>query len=218
MKNKFGASRRNFMRSSLALGALVAAEWMKPSHALSTCVPTPRETAGPFYPVRYPIDKDNDLTFLNNQTGKAEGETILINGLVQNKSCEPVAGALVEIWQACSTGKYNHPRDPNKARLDPNFQYWGKALTNEKGEYAFKTIKPGSYPASWLWTRPPHIHFTIQAKQYAPLTTQMYFAGERLNVKDRLLQEHSKAEQQQCIVAFRKVKNEKIGQFNIVLI
>ncbi|GIS84434.1 MAG: hypothetical protein CM1200mP16_07340 [Nitrospina sp.] len=79
------------------------------------------------------------MTFLNNKTGKAEGEPILLMAC-QNKGFEPVEGALVEIWQACSTGKYNHPSDSNKARLDPNFQYWGKAVTNEKGLYAFKTI------------------------------------------------------------------------------
>ena len=157
------------------------------------------------------------MTFSNNKTGKAEGEPIFINGLVQNQGCEPVEGALVEIWQACSTGKYNHPSDSNKARLDPNFQYWGKAVTNEKGLYAFKTIKPGSYPVSWFWTRPPHIHFSIQSKQHAPLTTQMYFYGERFNENDRLLQEHSKKEQQKCIVAFREINNQKVGQFNITL-
>ena len=217
MINNFNVSRRNFMTSSLAIGAFIASEWLRPIYAFPACYPTPRETAGPFYPISYPIDKDNDLTFSNNKTGKAEGEPILINGLVQNKGCEPVEGALVEIWQACSTGKYNHPSDSNKARLDPNFQYWGKAVTNDKGLYAFKTIKPGSYPVSWFWTRPPHIHFSVQSKQHAPLTTQMYFYGERFNENDQLLQEHSKKEQQKCIVAFRKINNQKVGQFNITL-
>ncbi len=217
MKKEFYASRRNFMKSSLAFGTLLATEWLQPAHAFQACLTTPRETAGPFYPVSYPIDKDNDLTFLNDKAGKAEGEVIWINGLVRNQGCEPVESALVEIWQACSTGRYNHPRDSNKARLDPNFQYWGKAVTNEKGEYAFKTIKPGSYPASWFWTRPPHIHFTIQSKQHVPLTTQMYFSDERLNEKDRLLQEHSKIDQERSIVNFKEIKNEKVGQFNITL-
>ena len=216
-KKDFDSSRRNFMRNSLALGTLLANEWFRPAPVIANCAKTRRETAGPFYPLRYPIDKDNDLTFLNDKSGKAEGERIFISGRVQNEGCEPVRGALVEIWQACSTGRYNHPRDPNKARLDPHFQYWGKALTDEKGEYGFKTVKPGSYPASWFWTRPPHIHFMIQSKQHAPFTTQMYFAGEPLNEKDKLLQGHPKTEQQKCIVAFGKVKGEKVGIFNITL-
>jgi Protocatechuate 3,4-dioxygenase beta subunit len=120
MKNNFNVSRRNFMKSSLAIGTFIASEWLRPVHVFPSCSPTPQETAGPFYPVHYPIDKDNDLTFLNNKKGKAEGKPIWINGLVQNQGCEPVQGALIEIWQACSTGKYNHPRDSNKARLDPN--------------------------------------------------------------------------------------------------
>ena len=218
MNNKLNFSRRNFIRSSLAIGSVVASEWLSFAYAAPSCHPTPKETAGPFYPLKFPIDKDNDLTFLNIKTFKAEGEPIWINGVVKNEGCEPVEGALVEIWQACSTGKYNHPRDSNRAKLDPNFQYWGKAVTNEKGEYAFKTIKPGSYPVSWFWTRPPHIHFTIHSKQHASLTTQMYFFGEQFNDNDKLLQEHSKLEQEKCIVMFKKINNRKIGQFNITLI
>ncbi|MEC8956835.1 MAG: hypothetical protein VX495_00445, partial [Nitrospinota bacterium] len=60
--------------------------------------------------------------------------------------------------------------------------------------------------------------FSIQSKQHAPLTTQMYFYGERFNENDRLLQEHSKKEQKKCIVAFRETNNQKVGQFNITLI
>jgi hypothetical protein len=102
--------------------------------------------------------------------------------------------------------------------LDPNFQYWGKVLTNEKGEYGFKTIKPGSYPVSRFWTRPPHLHFTVNSRGHSQLITQMYFAGESFNKKDRLLREHSPVEQAQCIVSFRKIKNTPMGQFNLGLL
>lgn len=210
-------SRRHFIKSTLVLGTLAATEFLKPASVSAACVPTPPETEGPFYPVNFPIDKDNDLTFVKNLSHKAQGEVLWVQGRVQDEACQPVAGALVEIWQACATGRYNHPGDTNPATLDPNFQYWGKAVTNARGEYAFKTIKPGSYPASWFWTRPPHIHFKVHSRSHPELTTQMYFAGEPLNSKDRLLQEHPPEEQAQCIVTFRRVKQVLAGNFNLIL-
>src|SRR2546430_3692171 len=54
---------------------------------------------------------------------------------------------LVEIWQASASGRYTHPDDRNNAApLDPNFQGWGKAVTDQEGHYLFKTILPGQYP------------------------------------------------------------------------
>ena len=217
MEKVFKLSRRLFVKSAFALGTFVAVEMVKPAPARAVCTLTPRETAGPFYPLSFPLDRDNDLTFVNRSSQKALGEVILIQGRVRDESCQPVAGALVEIWQACTTGRYNHPGDSNPAELDPDFQYWGKATTNEQGEYGFKTIKPGSYPVNWFWTRPPHIHFTVHSRSHPQLTTQMYFAGEPLNAKDRLLREHPPAKQAQCIVPFRTVKTMPVGQFDLTL-
>jgi protocatechuate 3,4-dioxygenase beta subunit len=216
-KNNFNQRRRNFLKGFLTLGALITTDWLAPSFVYPNCELTPRESSGPFYPLNYPDDKDNDLTYLKDKSKKAKGEIIYINGVVQGENCEPVSKATVEIWQACSTGRYNHPEDRNQAKLDPNFQYWGKAITDEQGEYSFKTIKPGSYPASWFWTRPPHIHFTVRSQKHTELTTQMYFSGEPLNSKDRLLQNHSKEEQEKCIVTFYQQKQKQFGQFNLTL-
>ena len=217
MKNNFNQRRRNFLKRSLALGALITSDWLVPSSVYSNCNLTPRESSGPFYPLSYPLDQDNDLTYLKDKSQKAKGEIIYIKGVVQGENCEPVSKATIEIWQACATGRYNHPEDRNPAELDPNFQYFGKAITNERGEYGFKTIKPGSYPASWFWTRPPHIHFTVRSPKHTELTTQMYFSDEPLNSKDRLLQNHSKEEQEKSVVIFYKEKQKQIGQFNLTL-
>ena len=217
MKNNFNQRRRNFLKRLLALGALITSDWLVPSFVYSNCNLTPRESSGPFYPLSYPLDQDNDLTYLKDKSQKAKGEIIYIKGVVQGENCEPVSKATIEIWQACATGRYNHPEDRNSAELDPNFQYFGKAITNERGEYGFKTIKPGSYPASWFWTRPPHIHFTVRSQKHTELPTQMYFSGEPLNSKDRLLQNHSKEEQEKCVVTFYQEKQKQFGQFNLTL-
>ena len=217
MQNNFNQRRRNFLKKSLALGTLITADWLLSSSVYSSCNLTPREFSGPFYPLSYPLDQDNDLTYVKDKSQKAKGEIIYVTGIVQDESCEPISKATIEIWQACATGRYNHPRDRNPAELDPNFQYWGKAITNEQGEYGFKTIKPGSYPASWFWTRPPHIHFTVRSPKHTELTTQMYFSDEPLNNKDRLLQNHSKKEREKSVVTFYQREQKQFGQFNLTL-
>ena len=35
--------------------------------------------------------------------------------------------------------------------------------------------------------RPPHVHFAVFAPEAEPFITQMYFAGDPLNARDRLL-------------------------------
>lgn len=106
---------------------------------------TPKQPLGPFYPESIPLDSNQDLTVINGNYLKAEGEVIIIKGIVQDNNCNPVRGAIVEIWQACHTGNYLHASDTSNNILDPNFQYYGKVKTNSKGEYEFKTILPGKY-------------------------------------------------------------------------
>ena len=163
---------------------------MLPLSAKADCTDlTPRQTMGPFYPVNDQDDKNWDLTQVEGRTRSAIGEAVMVSGRVTDEACRPVAGALVEIWQACASGKYNHPSDPNDAELDPDFQYWGQSVTDEDGYYKFKTIVPGDYPASATWQRPPHIHFRVQKRGYRDLVTQMYFAGNELNDTDYILQD-----------------------------
>ena len=189
------SDRRKFLRGSLlALG--VAAT--KPVAAACGIGATEQQPEGPFYPEGLPADRDNDLTQVQGKEDKALGKEMFLVGQVLDNDCRPVAGALVEIWQACASGKYNHSGDPNPAELDPNFQYYGKAVTDDVGAYSFKTIKPGAYPASRDWVRPPHIHMKVLKRGFHELTTQMYFAEEsQLNSEDRILQSLSKAEQKE---------------------
>ena len=151
------------------------------------CLPTPPQTEGPYYPVQDQADKDNDLTQVKGKTGRAKGAVIHILGQVRDAQCRPIAGALVEIWQGAESGRYNHPDDRNnRAPLDPNFQYWGQALTDHEGRYEFTTVVPGQYPAGLFWTRPAHIHFKVHRRGFHELTTQMYFAGDPYLEKDRI--------------------------------
>ncbi len=212
-------SRRNYIKkTALSAGSILAIT--SGISKAESCFLTPQQTSGPFYPEVDQKDKDRDLTNIQGSTEKALGEVVILKGVVQNESCTPIKGALVEIWQACKTGKYNHSGDPNTAELDRNFQYWGRATTNEKGEYSFKTIIPGEYKATRDWTRPPHIHLKAHLRGFRELTTQVYFKGNNLNKDDRILQGLTATQRENVIVDFQANNTGsgiKVGTFNITM-
>jgi protocatechuate 3,4-dioxygenase beta subunit len=207
-------NRRNLLKK---LAMAVPVGLVSTKALAESCGLTPPQTEGPFYPIADQLDKNTDLTKVDGRALSARGEVCLVSGIVQDEKCRPIAGALVEIWQACDTGKYNHPADPNPAKLDPNFQYWGRTVTNEKGEYLFKTIIPGAYPATNTWMRPPHIHFKAGLRGYEELTTQMYWKGHPLNAGDRILQSLSPVERDLVLVDFDKSGGIPRGNFNLTL-
>jgi protocatechuate 3,4-dioxygenase beta subunit len=152
---------------------------------------------GPFYPVEKPLDQDADLTAIAGKSGRAEGLVVHLMGRVLDSRGRPVPGARIEIWQANTHGRYSHPADTNPAPLDPNFEGFAVQVTDDEGRYRFKTIKPGAYPVTDNWTRPPHIHIDVSGRTGRVLT-QMYFENEPLNDVDRLLQS---ARSQQALIA-----------------
>ncbi len=187
------------------------------------CGITPPQVKGPFYPLVDRPDENTDLTRVDGRIEVAKGEVHYIQGMVTDVACAPLAGALVEIWQACESGRYDHDRDSaNPAPLDPNFQYWGETLTDSEGKFQFKTIKPGSYPADVGWDRPPHIHFKVSKLGYKEIITQMYFEGEPLNALDHILQGLDPDEQNNVVVKFAPSEppfdaDSKTGSFTITL-
>ncbi|KAB2352688.1 protocatechuate 3,4-dioxygenase subunit beta [Actinomadura rudentiformis] len=132
---------------------------------------------------------DADLT--RQGQGEPLGERIIVTGRVLDSRHRPVPGALVEVWQANSAGRYAHERDEHPAPLDPNFAGAGRCLTDGAGRYRFVTVKPGAYP--WrnhhnAW-RPAHIHFSVFGTAFTQrLVTQMYFPGDPLFPYDPIFQ------------------------------
>ena len=184
-------NRRDALKGSLVAGVatVTAMAGLSGTSLADVCRVTPVQPEGPFYPVDDQLDKDADLTISRDAGGarRAEGQVIYVAGVVRGSDCEPIAGALVEIWQACKSGRYNHPGDTSGLTLDPNFQYWGQAVTGADGLYVFKTILPGHYPAGGGWIRPPHIHYKVSKVGYHELITQLYFDGNQFNNADRIL-------------------------------
>lgn len=181
-------------------------------------MPTPEETEGPFYPVKNQKDKDEDLTQINGYVDDASGQHIVVGGHVTDIYGNAVENTLLDIWQADANGRYRHPRDSNKAKLDQNFQGWAVIQTDDKGSFRFKTVMPGAYPASGTWIRPPHIHLKIFKPGYFPLTTQMYFPDQELNKKDLLLSQKSIIEQSAMMAReIGQQGNLIIYEYNVVL-
>jgi protocatechuate 3,4-dioxygenase beta subunit len=242
-------NRRHILKSSLGLfaglgGAKAIAQLCQGQTADQPLGPFFPRTGTPTLPVREDqnprtpiyLANDNDLTQVKGVSGKASGQVVYVRGRVLDRDCRPVENASVIIWQASESGRYNHTGDAAnidfrhpqngvviRRVLDRQFQYWGKTATNDKGEYLFKTILPGFYPADLAsgWYRPPQIHFLVSAPGAPQFVTQMYFRGEvlqdnawiqELNSKDGLLQSDSMSEEQRqrLIVDFVR---EPLGPF-----
>ncbi len=208
-------SRRRILTGLTAGAALLATGRI----AKAACpAMTPAQPEGPFYPVAIGED-DWDLTRLAGGSGRAEGEVIEVAGQVLDRGCKPLPGSIVEVWQANTHGLYNHPRDrPGGRTFDPNFQGYARLTADRDGRYRFVTVIPGAYPATSDWVRPPHIHYKIRAPSGRSITTQMYFAGDPLNDKDRLLARLSPIERGLVEVAFdtKTADGRRRGTFDAV--
>ena len=210
--------RRDFLRNTtaagLGLGLTVPAWAIAKDHP-----PTPPATPGPFYPVpgiQNQTHHDTDMTRKLGNSEVAKRQISVVNGTIRDLDGRPLKSAIVEIWQACTSGKYNHSRDDNKAPLDEKFQFWGYMRTKEDGQYEFKTIKPGRYPG-----RTPHIHFQIMAHQHRKLVTQLYFSDEsKANAKD-FIYNRLKPKQRNLVTSeFEKCKEQAgvmKGKFDVFL-
>lgn len=145
-------------------------------------VATPRQTAGPFYPIDWSGDIDWDLVRLTGAAAQALGTVTHLSGRVTDLAGVPVAGARVEIWQCDAKGRYRHPGDSGRGvQLDSGFQGHGRVVTDAEGRYRFRTIRPVAYPG-----RTPHIHFLVAPAAGRELITQMYVADESGNERDFL--------------------------------
>jgi protocatechuate 3,4-dioxygenase beta subunit len=125
----------------------------------SFCKLTKSDMLGPFY-------KEN-APFKQRLGEGIEGEGLIITGKVMDMRCQPLKGAILDIWQANSTGEYD-----NKG-----FTLRGKVKTNNDGIYIIDTIIPKEYGQGDI-TRPGHIHLKVGVPNQPTLTTQLYFEGD----------------------------------------
>jgi protocatechuate 3,4-dioxygenase beta subunit len=168
-------NRREFLTASLAvlLGFAGLAEG-------SGCPSTENNPEGPFYipgaPFRNRLAPDNQ-----------PGERLRIAGRVfAATGCEPLAGAVVDVWHASAAGFY-YGLEATRPLKAEEFVLRGRIRTGEDGGYTFDTILPGNYRVTETWTRPRHIHYIVSHPSRRSLTTQLYFEGDPDNKTDPLL-------------------------------
>jgi len=178
---------------------------------------TPRQTEGPFYPDKFPLDTDNDLLIINDATTPAIGDVTYLTGRILDMQGNPLRNALVEIWQVDNNGVYIHSKDRRHDLHETNFQGYGRFHTGLSGEYFFRTIKPVPYPG-----RTRHVHFKVRKGEKELLTTQCYVKGEALNEKDGVYRGIKDPKAREAVtIDFSPVEGSRIGElmarFDIVL-
>jgi protocatechuate 3,4-dioxygenase beta subunit len=209
--------RRPFLRAAGALAALAVLPRL-PAQAAPSLVATPRQTAGPFYPTRFPADVDNDLVRVAGRDQAATGQVTHVGGRILDIGGRPIAGATVEIWQCDVNGRYHHVDSAWQTQpVDDNFQGYGRTVTATDGGYGFRTIRPVAYSG-----RTPHIHFAIAGAGIERFVTQMYLAGDPQNERDPVLSHiRDPRARQSIMIALEPIDGQEAGalgaRFNIVL-
>ncbi len=129
------------------------------------CEPTPVAPRGPFYRRNAP--------FRSRIAGPGQaGTPLIVSGRVLGEpNCDPIPGALLDVWQTNHRGIYSRISGLGRSWLR------GRLHAAEDGSYQLETIIPGRYPLG-PFARPRHIHFIITAPGWKNLVTQLFFEGD----------------------------------------
>ena len=163
---------------------------------------TPTQTVGPFFSPALLRDVQNVLV-----TENTAGERIRVEGRVLDGAGDAIPDAMIEIWQANSHGKFNHPRDTRDLPLDPAFGGYGRSGTDDDGVYWFETIKPGAVPFEGDRMQAPHVSVIVHARgMLNHAQTRLYFEDEPANADDPILA-LVPADRRQTLIARREEAN-----------
>ncbi len=151
---------------------------------------TPSTLAGPFYRADAPQMEQGA-----NLCRDGIGAPLAVTGRVVSATGDPVCGAVVEVWHANGTGRYEN-QDPDS---QPEHNLRGRFVTDDEGRFAFRTVRPGGYtlpddgPVGRLahrlglsMDRPAHIHFAVSAPGYRRLVTAIFDGSDPAIDRDAL--------------------------------
>jgi hydroxyquinol 1,2-dioxygenase len=167
--------RQEFILFSDTLGVSMVVDLIshrKPDGATESTV------FGPFHRLNAPeMPAGGNIAHLDKT-----GAPTLVSGRVLDLDGKPIAGALLDVWQAQTSGLYDS-QDPNLHEMHMR----GKFHTDAEGRYLVRTVRPVHYPipsdgpvgamlratGRHPW-RPAHIHFVVSADGYEPVTTHIF--------------------------------------------
>lgn len=139
------------------------------------CVVTPAQTEGPYF-----VDEKLNRVDIRSDpgTGKlSEGAPLDLElrvYRVANGSCQPMSGAMVDVWQCDAMGIYSDVRDMNGLFTTSGQKFLrGHQITDAAGVAKFTTVYPG-----WYQGRCVHIHFKVRTSaggRNLEFTSQLYF-------------------------------------------
>jgi protocatechuate 3,4-dioxygenase beta subunit len=128
----------------------------------ATCLPSAANVEGPYYKAGAPENN----TFVDDST---IGTRLILSGRVLDPACQPIAGAVLDIWQANNDGVYDAD----------TYKFRGKITVGADGAYQLSTIIPGRYlDNGGANYRAQHVHFKVSAPGFVMLTTQLFFDGD----------------------------------------
>ena len=140
---------------------------------------TPATVLGPFF-----IDGSPELAYGGDMSDGVDGEPLVVHGTVRDLEGNPVAGAVLDVWQADAEGAYEAQLEVDEARLRGTFR------SRDDGTYCVRTIAPKGYMIPMDGTvgdlvgrteisefRPAHVHFMVKATGFEPLITHLFEQG-----------------------------------------
>jgi hydroxyquinol 1,2-dioxygenase len=171
--------REEFILASDVLGLSMLVVQM--NHRLDPQA-TPATVLGPFH-----IDGSPEFDYAGDMSDGLPGTPLYLHGTVRDLAGNPIAGGVLDVWQADNDGAYEvQIPDVDEARLR------AKYTTREDGSYCIRTIAPLGYtipmdgPVGDLigrteisHLRPAHIHFLINVPGYEPLITHLFREGSQ---------------------------------------
>jgi protocatechuate 3,4-dioxygenase beta subunit len=114
---------------------------------------------------------------------KKDGVPCRVTGTVKDRRGRPIAGAMLDVWQAGADGFY----DSQKGKA---MNLRGIFKADARGRFHFRCVRPEFYPVPHDGPvgrmlratgrhpmRPPHLHFWITARGYRPLITHLFVKG-----------------------------------------
>lgn len=179
--------------------------------------PTPQRLFAADISMPQHFSSSNNLAKKPGSFYRAFGEVIFVQGAVTDSFGLPIVGAIVEIWQTNSAGKYHTLLDDSNEYVDKYFNMSGRTVTDNLGNYSFITIMPGAMKG-----RAPHINLNVFHPKFGKLETEMYFEDHPYNDTDNQYLSYSLQDRTALTAMVRhsevtNTKSIKICNFNIVL-